>query len=528
MSLMLLCRGVEPILQEIVYKAFVRSFSAAQVELVSVIDWRLRIAEGLPMTVVVVNPTTEWHTYIKQTLAVAGSKVLMLGTLPANTAKYLSIEIGDFDEWQRLAFDCLPAETCSSADSAAAVSYIGPASLGISSPIAFRPCTHYDFMAEWNNLGYGRIGAGADIWSVASCAKIPEKNRLADIEVDNKYLCSYAGLWRKLDSNLLWFNRAVGPVDSQEWRLVEYFFSSYSPEDSRCLPVLQEIPQGYDACVTMRLDCDEDISSSAPLFDLYQSEKIPFSLALHTSVIAEAGHHLNLEAVIASGGCLLSHSVTHPVNWGGSYEEASHQAIRSRKDIQEALPGVRLDYAVSPFHQNPPYALQALADASYQGFVGGIICNDPEYLMARGGVVPHVSGNFIGHSQQCMLHGESLLNSDDSLANFKKGFDIALAGRSLFGYLDHPFSPRYQYGWSTEEQRALVHKNFIDYIRSAGEILFINQNDALDWLVFKSNIQLGCDTDGNMTAKSTKKINKSWVPIVEYKGKMLPLEQLVT
>src|SRR5690606_27172436 len=111
-------------------------------------------------------------------------------------------------------------------------------------------------------------------------------------------------------------------------------------------------------------------------------------------------------------------------------------------------------YAVSPFHQSPQYALEALCDVGYSGCIGGIIRNDPEFLLARGGELAGFPVGFIGHSQQCMLHGDCLLEAGDPLAIYKMAFDQALETRSLFGYLDHPFSERYQYGWVDEESRA--------------------------------------------------------------------------
>ncbi|EON11202.1 polysaccharide deacetylase [Pandoraea sp. SD6-2] len=142
---------------------------------------------------------------------------------------------------------------------------------------------------------------------------------------------------------------------------------------------------------------------------------------------------------------------------------------------------------MSPFHQNPAYALEALSDAGYEGCVGGIIRNDPEFLIARGGMLANMPSGFIGHSQQTMFHGDCLLADGDPLETFKRAFDIAYQSKTLFGYLDHPFSKRYQYGWSTEAERIDAHEQLIAYISArASKPLFMNEDVALDFLLAKS------------------------------------------
>ena len=149
-----------------------------------------------------------------------------------------------------------------------------------------------------------------------------------------------------------------------------------------------------------------------------------------------------------------------------------------------------VSFAVSPFHSNKDYSVQALEDALYDGFVAGIIANDPEYLISRGGVVPFAE-KIISHSQQCMLHGDCLLNeTEDPLRVYKDAFDIALCSNTFFGYLDHPFSSRYQYGWKTEEDRIEAHIELIDYMRYNADVLFVNENECLSFMVDKSNTNL--------------------------------------
>jgi hypothetical protein len=186
----------------------------------------------------------------------------------------------------------------------------------------------------------------------------------------------------------------------------------------------------------------------------------------------------------------MSHTATHAPNWGGSYDAALSEGRESHDRIF-AVSGMSVDYAVSPFHQSPHYALQALCDAGYHGCIGGIIQNDPEFLLARGGELAGLPQGFVGHSQQTMLHGDCMLSDGDPLAVFKAAFDRANETRTLFGYLDHPFSERYSYGWSDEDARIQAHRELIAYIRQqAPNPLFIDEVTALDFIRARAAIRL--------------------------------------
>ena len=255
-------------------------------------------------------------------------------------------------------------------------------------------------------------------------------------------------------------------------------------------PVVSEIPDGYEGAVTMRLDCDEDVESARPLYEAYKEWNIPFSLALHATVLADPKHHQLPREVIADGGAILSHTLTHAPNWGGSQAEALREGLESAAIINQSV-NITPQYAVSPFHQTPIYARLGLAQAGYQGCIGGIIANNPDFVMARGGRPPFSDLGFVGYTQQCMLHGDCLLDEGDPLAIYKRAFDQSFDTKTLFGYLDHPFSERYQYGWASEEDRIEAHRQFVRYIRTHSDrILFLNENDALDFLYLKSNIHV--------------------------------------
>ena len=196
----------------------------------------------------------------------------------------------------------------------------------------------------------------------------------------------YVALCESRAGAALWFNRAVGPVDSLEWRVVESFLGDYRPDDLPCLPYLSEVPAGFRGAVCARLDADEAVASSRPLLELYRSHGLPLSLALLTGQTIDGDDIALLRELIASGGSVVSHSVRHAVNWGGGYDEACCEVRDSRAWIEQHLPeAAPVRYAVSPFHQNPPFAVAALANCDYHGFVGGIIANDPEFLLGRAG-----------------------------------------------------------------------------------------------------------------------------------------------
>lgn len=127
----------------------------------------------------------------------------------------------------------------------------------------------------------------------------------------------------------------------------------------------------------------------------------------------------------------------------------------------------------------------ALQRTGYAGGIGGSVHTNPEFLLARGGELAWMPSGFIGHSQQCMLHGEC------ASGVYAEAFDLAYETGGLFGYLDHPFSERYQYGWSDEEQRGAVHEQLITHIRArAARPLFMSEDEAMDFLLWRSLVRV--------------------------------------
>lgn len=507
----------------IVCSALERSCGYGQIQRISINQWINLQQTSVKMISVFVSPLDAWGGEIIKSLKNPGNKTLLFGYLSDGLIKHFGASAGPITEEQIEAAQCAAAPTYDQANSSLKIQYNDIDGIP-KSPMASRACLRYDFTDEWNNLGFGAVRVDQSIWALSQSVTLPRANTLADLAIGEQVVGAYAGAWYK-DSYVagvaLWFNRPVGPVDSQEWRVIEQFLSATGYPESASQPVLSEIPYGYEAAVTMRLDCDEDVESARDLWLAYIVMGVPFSLALHAKVLEDPKHHVLPREVLAKGGALLSHTATHAPDWGGSYEAAYNEGRISR-DVIEAATGYRVRYAVSPFHQTPVYARAGLADASYDGCIGGIIRNDFDFLMARSGSAPWGSKGFVGHSQQCMLHGDCMLADGDPLKIFKESFELGKASKTFFGYLDHPFSERYQYGWQSEVQRVHMHQLFIEYIRDQGNVLFVHENDAMDFLLDRAAIQISC-TDNGFSFKPPVLSKSDYKQSVEYGGKTFML-----
>ena len=478
----------------IVAAAMVRSFSAAQVAQCQYAD-----IGSDPGSAVLINPPDSSLPLLRKLLA-SQAKVLILGKLSLGLAETLLLQLDPSADVR----DCQGSPKVDSEKpfnlSPAAVYYTDDHPLGRASPINPRHLCRYDFTDEWNNLGYGQIttdGGPFSLSCLADCAGAICIARLA--EPANGLATAYMTLLDTPQGSALWCNRQVGPVDSLEWCIVERFFADHRQGDLPTFPYLSEIPAGYDAAFTMRLDCDQAISSVQPLLDLYADRSLPVSLALQTGLPTDHKDMDLLSQVVASGGAVLPHSVNHLPNWGGSYHTALQEARSCKQYLADNLPQApTVKFAVSPAHQNPIYALQALADAGYNGFVGGIIHNDPEFLLGRAGQVPFLEKDFVSHSQQCMLHGDCYHRYGNSVEVYKSSFDNHVQGQAIFAYLDHPFSQAYQYGWLTEAERLDAHRTLIDHMQSSANLWQPNLNQSLDFIVKRNSVRICLDLAGRL------------------------------
>jgi len=469
---------------EIVAAAIVRSFTPCQVGRAE-----YQSITGLPDAAVLLSPRAPDRPLLKK-LASQGRKVLLLGLLDEKLADDVALVSRPFNGVAGGSdIEINPAEPFNT--TSAAVIYNTAHPLGKASGLKKRHLCRFDFTDEWNNLGYGRINTSGDIWSISNIADTRGAHALAMIqEKDGLPLTVYAAVCDRPDSAILWYNRPVGPVDSLEWKVIETFFGDYRQEELNCFPYLPEVPYGFDGAITMRLDCDQAVSSATPLFELYESAGVPFSLAVLTGLKMEGPDTKLLDEIIKSGGSVVSHSHNHHPNWGGGYQAAFYEALESKHWLEENTTAGVVRYAISPFHQNPAYALEALADAGYRGFIGGIIHNDPEFLLGRAGQVPVVKKKLISHSQQCLLHGDCYHRYGNAIEVYKESFKNHMASGSIFGYMDHPFSKEYSYGWKDEGERIGVHEELLNFLLSPGKIWRCSINSCLDFLVMRDSARV--------------------------------------
>ncbi|MFM0191654.1 polysaccharide deacetylase [Paraburkholderia strydomiana] len=498
-----------------------RSVSSMQAQAVS----RGALRSAALKLILAVDLPQEWDSDLFEWLhAGPPRKLILFGRVPACLAREFNIESTTWSSELEADSRSEAAPSRESRESRAAVCY-GQLAEQLGGRAWRRPFERFDFADEWNNLGFGRIRHDGSVWAVAQAARVPAEAELASVQVGGERQFSYAALWDTRAASVLWVNRAVGPCDSFEWRIVENFLSGYRASELPCQPVLSEIPWGYDAAITSRLDCDESVEASRPLWEAYQRLNVPFSLAVNTqNLVRPEEHRILWELLVDQGqGAVLSHTASHAPNWGGSYEAALEEGRQSAQALH-IVTGNRVRYAVSPFHQSPHYALHALADAGYEGCIGGIIRNDPEFVLARGGSLAGMPAGFVGHSQQCMLHGDCMLADRDPLAVFKQAFDLAYETRTLFGYLDHPFSPRYQYGWIDEASRIAAHEHLIAYIRGrTRHAVFMTAVGALDFLQLKSRVQV-IEEVGAYRVVTPAAANVPYALGVEFAGSHLKIE----
>lgn len=462
---------------EILRAALVRSFSAAQV----------RVGGGPAEVAVLLHAGPQDRPRVDAQLS-DGGKLLLLGRLDDGIAACIGVRPRPLpalapEEWVARVDPSTPAD-----ESPAALRWDDAHPLAAASPFRRRAFCRFDFADEWNNQGFGRIGPPGSPWSLAMGAEPDGARVLARVEVAGEGRDVFAALHEGPHGSALWLNRAVGLVDSLEWHLVEAFVGDHRPDDRVCLPYLLDVPRGFTAAATLRLDCDEAVASAAPLVSFYGSRGVPLSLALLTGQELGDADRALLREVAASGGSVVSHSVRHAPSWGADYEQALRDARESRDWIETHVPeAAPVRFAVSPFHQNPAHAVRALGDAGYAAFVGGSIAWDPEFLVGRSGRVP--GADVVTHSQQCMLHGDCWRRQGKSIDMWSESFERHAAVGALFGALDHPFSERYQYGWESESERIGAHAALLDRVLGDG-VWLPSLGEALAFLVARADSTL--------------------------------------
>ncbi len=366
-----------------------------------------------------------------------------------------------------------------------------------------RASSNYDFDSEWNNRRHANF-------LYKDTALMPPHSHeymdslilgIATPDLDVKNLVNY---FQFTDSSLLLINRLSGLSDLPETYILEEYLSNYSFGSFTSYPVVPILSESSsangDKLISMRFDCDEDIDSAYPVFNVYSSLKIPVSLAITSYLLEDTKNKPTLPfRVIDTGGSLLSHSHSHRPAWGGSYEESILELTRSRELIYENY-GYIVEYAVSPFHDMPNFIVPALEKCQYKGVVGGISSKYVNYLSLTAGQISYKS-KIAFSNQQCMLHGKTHLLKNGSWEKSLSYFlDYSILIGKSAGYLDHPISNRYSYDWDNTNNQTELHSKVIEFLL-ARDVKFISQSDLFTRIIAKQNVNLRLTNNSDIVVK---------------------------
>lgn len=433
-----------------------------------------------------ISPSDSEIEYIKNLVSLGNVKLLIFGKISQELAHFIGLKYLQNDiKLGEITFSHDNPEDHSNL----LVRYkVHP--LNQANPLYERYFYRFDFTNEWNNLGYGSITTDGSIWSLSQPLDVIDADILANVYEDDQHRSIFASVKEFENASILYINREVGLIDGLDWGLVETFLCDHRWDTLPSLPLICDIPHGYEAIVSARLDCDQSVLNAKPLVDLYKQYDIDISLAISTGITITDEAITFLNRFYENGGALLSHTINHYEFWGDSYQIAYDETIGSKRWLEKNIETLdELRYAVSPFHSNKPYSIQALHDSGYLGFISGIIHNDPEYMISTSGEVPFVNGQVVSHSQQCMLHGDCYHRYHNNISIYKHSFKNHYNAKKLFGYLDHPFG-EYDYGWKSEEERLGVHQEYLNYINGFEGVKWMTATEILDFVVDKSSIQI--------------------------------------
>lgn len=482
---------------EIVQKGFKRSFG--------------NFSSDATKVYVFISPDDQTSDQISELLN-EGHKIVILGEIGNETATLLGLELDDsyrFDDNKASLPTDHEGECHTTEYRLSYTSHI----LNKNIPYKNRYFARFDFTDEWNNYGYGRITTDGTIWSVSSMINTISATSIATVYDSSGYVSEFATVSDFDDAAVLYINRPVGTVDGLDWGIIENFLCRYRINDLVALPLIHDLPKGVKGVVSARLDCDQSIINAKPLVELYKSYGIDISLGISTGIHIDQNDIDFMIDFYQNGGSLVSHTITHHYSWGRDYAHALEETSGSKQWLEEHIPGLCVDYAVSPFHSNEPFAVQALADAGYKGFISGIIHNDPEYLVGVSGEVPFATSKIVTHSQQCMMHGDCYHRYSNSIHPHIEAFKMHVKAGKLFGYLDHPFGG-YDYGWVSEEVRLEAHHQMIETISKHEGIEWWTLKQLLDFVVRKSQTVL------EIKNNDLSIISKAPDVVLEYRGQL--------
>ena len=351
-----------------------------------------------------------------------------------------------------------------------------------------RPIWRFDFELEWNNSFSGNIIDKHEILNLSHyCSNNNNSNNVVYIMNSNEEKIPLIAEFFIDQNVLIWVNRNLSLIDLPEWKIIEEFISNGYFNKYPCIPYVSEFSSSENGLITMRLDCDEDIESARKIYTLYKRYNLPISLAITTNQIENKESISSLpREVYDYGGTILNHSHSHPINWGEKKDIISKEIELSTKLIKKAY-NITTKYAVSPFHHLTIEAINILNQQNYKGVVAGICSSHHEFLIVKGGTI-NKELNILLHSQQCMVHGDCLTEKrslDDYLNNF---YYFSKIGYSV-GFLDHPISKRYDYGWKEPQRQINTHKQIIEFLLFKN-IKFISQREIFERLKAKDELNI--------------------------------------
>lgn len=468
-------------LEDLIFSAFIRSFGLSQI---NQLENPIQKKEGIHIFTECTSKNS--YTNIKEILSGEKNKIILNGKLNESLKSLLQIDKINSDFLKE---ELIPANSLKPSLSISKLHYKKNCNYlkEFLKCITQRPIWRYDFDLEWNNHFYGNILNQNAMLDLSHYCRSDEKKYIAYIENKFSEKVPLISEFQIKNNIILWINRNLSVVDLPEWKIIEDFISCGYFSNFCCVPFLSEFSINEKGLITMRLDCDEDIESATEVFEIYKKNKLPISLAITTNQIVNNEMKYELpKKVINFGGTILNHSHTHPTNWGNTKDEIINEIKTSKRIIEESF-GIKNEFAVSPFHHLTWDALEILEEMGFKGVVAGISSSHHEFLTSRGGLIDEKL-NILFHSQQCMIHGDCLSPQrkiDDYLYAFslfsKLGFST--------GFLDHPISPRYDYGWDSKNRQVNSHKKIIEFLLEE-QIKFVSQEEMFDRLKFKEILEV--------------------------------------
>ena len=468
-------------IQALIGSSFQRSFGKSQINNLKNIK-KKQSGIHIFLESISKNANIDFQELIK----LGGNKIILNGKLNDEIQKILNIKIllSDFDYENPIPANSLkPSTSSAKINFNQNLDYLIP----FLNAINERPLWRYDFDLEWNNNFYGNISNENIILNLSHNCFLVEGRNVAFIKNSKHQSIPLISEFEINDNIIFWINRNLSLVDLPEWKIVEEFISNGYFKKYPCIPYLKEYSSSENGLITMRLDCDEDIESARNIFEIYKNYDLPISLAITTNQIKENHFISSLPKEVNDyGGTILNHSHSHPINWGGSKDKIREEIITSNNLIKKSF-GIKTEYAVSPFHHLTWAALEVLNELEFKGIIAGISSSHHEFLIVKGGSI-HEKLGILVHSQQCMIHGDCLTKAR-KIDSYLDGFSLYSKLGFSTGYLDHPISKRYDYGWINSERQIKTHQQIIEYLINKN-IKFIGQKELFKRLAAKEKIQI--------------------------------------